>query len=297
MEQLFIGYDKDFYDAIPYVKVEPGPDEDPYPQRWAIEPSFVEIASKLLFQKNNAKVYEEYDLPDDTDIRGFILRYPEFLFYAPEMKKLFDLIKDVRIIVGLLQKPYFVKHVRGLHDFEGTFAFLELFHEVCGLEALAEEMASDQSFIIEAGKSYCAMSADAKRRAADLLKKPDTRNALRQIAWGFIYSNAALGLNRHENDRVIGIHTIERIASSREVKNEYSWLYAFFDDQNSQFYSVRNDLDMPVAILMIENDELENIVTVGDVSLTENGLLAAILNWLLDVGYSMGKDTLKEEGE
>ena len=26
MDHLFIGYDKDFYDAIPYVKAEPGPD-------------------------------------------------------------------------------------------------------------------------------------------------------------------------------------------------------------------------------------------------------------------------------
>ena len=91
MDQLFIGYDKDFYDAIPYVKVESDPNEDPDedrpPTSWAIEPSFVGIASKLLFQKNNAKVYEEYGLPDDDEIRGFILGHPQLMFYAPELKK------------------------------------------------------------------------------------------------------------------------------------------------------------------------------------------------------------------
>lgn len=308
MEQLFIGYDKDFYDAIPYVKVEPGPDEDPYPQRWAIEPSFVEIASKLLFQKNNAKVYEEYGLPDDDEIRGFILGHPEFLFYAPELKKLFDLIKDARIFAELLRNPFFSIHLDELHRFEGTFIFFKFFLEVRGVEALVEELASVYSCIIDAGKSYCAMSADAKRRAADLLRNTDARDALEQIASGFIYSNAALGLNRHEKDRVMGKHTIERIASTREGENAEQWIKDYTraeDDEiyvalyffDFQYYWVYNERRLPVAILKIIDGKLTNIITDRDVPLTENGLLTAILNWLLDVGYSMGKDTLKEEGE
>ena len=128
MDHLFIGYDKDFYDAIPYVKVEPGPDEDPYPQRWAIELSFVEIASKLLFQKNNAKVYEEYGLPDDTDIRGFILRYPEFLFYAPELKKLWELLEEKRHFLRVLNNRTILSMLlHEMHLYERVFISFEAF--------------------------------------------------------------------------------------------------------------------------------------------------------------------------
>ncbi|MBO6060666.1 MAG: hypothetical protein J6P98_00925 [Clostridia bacterium] len=308
MDRLFIGYDKDFYDAIPYVKIEPDPDEDPHTPRWAIDPSFVGIASKLLFRKNNAKVYEEYGLPDDDDIRGYILEHPELLFFAPELKRLFDLIKDERTFAGLLRNPYLVNYLNGLHDFRGIFVFLELFLDVLGTEALTAELASDRSFIIEAGKGYCAMGVGAKRRAPGLLKTSVPRNALKQIAWGFDYSIPSPGLNRHENDRAVGNHTIERIASSHEAGNANRWIKGntrnaddwpdvFVYDPNWQFYWVRDERDLPVAVLEIINGELTRIVTDRDVSLTENGLLAAILNWLLDVGYSMGKDTLKEEGE
>lgn len=308
MDQLFIGYNEDFYDAIPYVKVEPGPDEDPYPQSWAIEPSFVGIASKLLFQKNNAKVYEEYGLPDDDEIRGFILEHPELLFLAPELKRLFDLIKDERTFAGLLRNPYLVNYLNGLHDFKGTFVFLELFLDVLGTEALTAELASDHSFIIESGKGYCAMSVGAKRRAPGLLKTSVPRNALEQIAWGFDHSNASPGLNRHENDRAVGNHTIERIASSHEAGNANRWIKGntrnadewpdvFVYDPNWQFYRVRDERELPVAVLEIINGELTRIVTARGVSLTENGLLAAILNWLLETGFTMGRDTLKEARE
>ena len=308
MDHLFIGYDKDFYDAIPYVKAEPGPEGDPHTPRWVIDPSFVEIASKLLFQKNNAKVYEEYGLPDDADIRGFILWHPEFLFYAPEIRRLFELINDTQTFAELMWNLPFGIHLSGLHDYEGIFEFLDLFLNVCGVEALVEELESEQSFIIEAGKGYCAMSVNGKLRAADLLRNTDTWNALRQIACGFNYSNAAPGLKRHDNDRVVGNYTVERIASTRDAENADEWIkdntraedeenYLLLHVPDWQYYWVRNERYLPVAILEIIAGELSIIVTDRDVSLTENGLLAAILNWLLDVGYSMGKDTLKEDGE
>ena len=126
MDQLFIGYYKDFYDAIPYVKVEPGPDEDPYPQRWAIEPSFVGIASKLLFQRNNAKVYEEYGLPDDADIRGFILAHPELLFYAPELKKLWELLEEKQLFLNALNNQIPLSALmHDLHFYELDFISLK----------------------------------------------------------------------------------------------------------------------------------------------------------------------------
>lgn len=295
MEQLFIGYDKDFYDAIPYVKVEPGPNEDPYPQRWAIEPSFVGIASKLLFQRNNAKVYEEYGLPDDDEFRGFILGHPELLFYAPELKKLWELMgKDMP-----LYDPFLQEYLRELHSFWGIYSFLERLVKMTG----ADELADVFPFVLDAGKGWCAMGEDARRRAEAELKSTPLREALKHTARGFDYSTPAHGFDRHKYDRKTGGYSFERIASVRDAEtieekhypNTKIELYISCTDMI--YYSVTNKLDDLIAILEIENSELTRIVTDRGVSLTENGLLTAILNWLLDVGYSMGKDTLKEDGE
>ena len=91
MDPIFIGYDKDFYDAIPYVRTCTEPPE-PRMSCWEIEPSFESIAEKLKFARDNPKVYDEYGLPDNAEIRGFVLEHPEFLFYAPEMQRLWELI-------------------------------------------------------------------------------------------------------------------------------------------------------------------------------------------------------------
>ena len=306
MEQLFIGYDKDFYDAIPYVKVEPGPNEDPYPQRWAIEPSFVEIASKLLFQKNNAKVYEEYGLPDDDDIRGFILGHPEFLFYAPELKKVWELLEDKRRFLNALNNQIPLSAIMSdLHFYELVFVSLKLFRDALGKEAFFDMLKSDEGwFPLSASIYYWALSDSAKQRALERIKREHSHESVEQIFFGTRVSSPVYDLDRHRDDRIIGDYSFERIGSER-TSDELTELFSiplkefFFDLYfiECKHYAIYNKHKKPIALLKIEESVLKEIVTDRDVSLTENGLLAAILNWLLDVGYSMGKDTLKEEGE
>ena len=82
MNDLFLGYDEDFYDAIPWVAIDGG-DTPAYESEYAIDPSFTAIAAKLLFRKNNEKVYREYGLPEDDAVKAAVLDSPELLFYAP----------------------------------------------------------------------------------------------------------------------------------------------------------------------------------------------------------------------
>ena len=306
MEQLFIGYDKDFYDAIPYVKVEPGPDEDPYPQRWAIEPSFVGIASKLLFQKNNAKVYEEYGLPDDADIREFILAHPELLFYAPELKKVWELLDDKRHFLKALKDQIPLSELmHDLHFYELVFISLKLFRDALGEDAFFDMLNTDEGwFPLSAAIYYWALSDTAKQNALECIKRYHSHESVDRIFFGTRYSSPVYDLDRHLDDRVIGDYSFERIGSER-TSEELTELFSvplkefFFDLYFIEFkhYAIYNKQKTPIALLKIENGVLNEIITDRDVSLTDNGLLTAILNWLLDVGYSMGKDTLKEEGE
>ena len=306
MEQLFIGYDKDFYDAIPYVKVEPGPNEDPYPQRWAIEPSFVGIASKPLFQRNNAKVYEEYGLPDDDEIRGFILAHPELLFYAPELKKVWELLDDKRHFLKALKDQIPLSALlHDLHFYELVFISLKLFRDALGEDAFFDMLNTDEGwFPLSAAIYYWALSDTAKQNALECIKRYHSHESVDRIFFGTRYSSPVYDLDRHRDDRVIGDYSFERIGSER-TSEELTELFSvplkefFFDLYFIEFkhYAIYNKQKTPIALLRIEERVLKEIVTDRDVSLTENGLLAAILNWLLEVGYSMGKDTFKEEGE
>ncbi len=308
MDQLFIGYDKDFYDAIPYVKVEPDPNEDPYPQRWAIEPSFVGIASKLLFQKNNANVYEEYGLPDDDEIRGFILEHPQLMFYAPELKKIWDLLEKASSFLKLLQNQWLLTAtMKTLHFSEPAYIALKLFREAVGTDVFTNVLISEEDegyLLLNTAEYFWSINEDAKEHAFELLKNKPFTDALYEIFSGPRYSTPVYGLIRHGDDRVIGEYSFERIGSERtseELKEQFSVpLKEFFFNlyfETMKHFVVYNKQKTPVALLKIEDGALNEIVTDRDVSLTENGLLTAILNWLLDVGYSMGKDTLKEEVE
>lgn len=308
MDQLFIGYDKDFYDAIPYVKVEPDPNEDPCQQRWAIEPSFVEIASKLLFQKNNAKVYEEYGLPDDDEIRRFILDHPQLLFYAPELKKIWDLLGKVSPFMKLLQNQYLLTAtMKTLHFSEPAHIALKQFCEAVGADAFANVLISEEVegyLLLNTAEYYWSKNEDAKEHAFELLKNKPVADALYEILSGPRYSSPVYGLRRHGDDRVIGEYSFERIGSERTSDELAEWfsvsLKEFFFNlyfETMKHFAVYNKQKTPVALLKIEDGTLNEIITDRDVSLTENGLLAAILNWLLDTGFTMGEDTLKDEGE
>lgn len=306
MDQLFIGYDKDFYDAIPYVKVEPGPEGDPHTTRWVIEPSFESIAEKLKFARDNPKVYDEYGLPDDDDIRGFILGHPEYLFYAPELKKVWVLLEDKRHFLKVLKDQIPLSALmHDLYFYELVFISLKHFRDALGEDAFFDMLNTDEGwFPLSAAIYYWALSDSAKQRALERIKREHSHESVEQIFFGTRVSSPVYGLDRHCDDRIIGDYSFERIGSERTSEG-LTELFSvplkefFFDLYFIEFkhYAIYNKQKTPIALLKIENGVLNEIIADRDVSIAENGLLTAILNWLLDVGYSMGKDTLKEEVE
>ena len=305
MDPLFIGYDKDFYDAIPYVRtcIEP---PEPRMSCWEIEPSFETIAEKLKFARDNPKVYDEYGLPDDDEIREFILSHPQLLFYAPELKKIWDLLGKVSPFMKLLQNQWLLTAtMKTLHFSEPAYIALKLFREAVGTDVFTNVLISEEDegyLLLNTAEYFWSKNEDAKEHAFELLKNKPFTDALYEILSGPRYSTPVYGLIRHGDDRVIGEYSFERIGSERTSDELAEWFSVSLKDfffnlyfETIKHFAVYNKQKTPVALLKIENGVLNEIVTDRDVSLTENGLLTAILNWLLDVGYSMGKDTLKEE--
>lgn len=297
MDPFFIGYDKDFYDAIPYVRTCTEPPE-PRMSCWEIEPSFESIAEKLKFARDNPKVYDEYDLPDDDAIRGFILEHPEFLFYAPELQRLWELIMEAPIFRELLlDYEYFLQTLESLHFYEGIFDFLRLLHDELDKEKFNSVFTSDCDYV-RAGLSFWAMNDAAKKQAIDLLKRKGIKNAIAEIAWGPSCSQPVHGLSRHDNDRIIGEYSFERIGSRRKALTIGEWFrIQWIDDwciPSVEMYSIYNKQNLEIAFLRIDDGALTIIETASNISLAEDGLLAAILNWMLSVGYSLDADALED---
>lgn len=297
MDPFFIGYDKDFYDAIPYVRTCTEPPE-PRMSCWEIEPSFESIAEKLKFARDNPKVYDEYDLPDDDAIRGFILEHPEFLFYAPELQRLWEIIMEAPIFRELLlDYEYFLQTLESLHFYEGIFDFLRLLHDELDKEKFNSVFTSDCDYV-RAGLSFWAMNDAAKKQAIDLLKRKGIKNAIAEIAWGPSCSQPVHGLSRHDNDRIIGEYSFERIGSRRKALTIGEWFrIQWIDDwciPSVEMYSIYNKQNLEIAFLRIDDGALTIIETASNISLAEDGLLAAILNWMLSVGYSLDADALED---
>ena len=265
---------------------------------WEIEPSFESIAEKLKFARDNPKVYDEYDLPDDDAIRGFILEHPEFLFYAPELQRLWEIIMEAPIFRELLlDYEYFLQTLESLHFYEGIFDFLRLLHDELDKEKFNSVFTSDCDYV-RAGLSFWAMNDAAKKQAIDLLKRKGIKNAIAEIAWGPSCSQPVHGLSRHDNDRIIGEYSFERIGSRRKALTIGEWFrIQWIDDwciPSVEMYSIYNKQNLEIAFLRIDDGALTIIETASNISLAEDGLLAAILNWMLSVGYSLDADALED---
>lgn len=301
MNDLFIGYDEDFYDAIPWVAIDGG-DTPAYESDYVIDPSFTVIAAKLLFRKNNEKVYREYGLPEDDAVKAAVLESPELLFYAPELSRLLDMIQKPGLMLKLIGSDQIIHDLSELHRFPGMFDFIELYHKYAGPDELVYYLEDLFPLIGGAARSYAAMDKNGKARTESLLRISHDNNAHYTIVDGFPYSEPIETRNRHARDRSINGFVFKRLASGRDlniagarVEREELYKYGFYvSETDDELYAVHSDRFDYMAVLEVHSSVLTNIYTYWEFSLADSKLLAAILQWLIEVGVIMAKDVLNE---
>lgn len=301
MNDLFLGYDEDFYDAIPWVAIDGG-DTPAYESEYAIDPSFTAIAAKLLFRKNNEKVYREYGLPEDDAVKAAVLESPELLFYAPELARLQGMIQKPWLMLKLIGSDQIIHDLSELHRFPGMFDFIELYHKYAGPDELVYYLEDLFPLIGGAARSYAAMDKNGKARTEELLRISHDNNALYTIVDGFPYSEPIEMRNRHARDRRINGFVFKRLASGRDlniagarVEREELYKYGFYiSETGDELYAVHSDRFDYMAVLEVHSSVLTNIYTYWEFSLSDSKLLAAILQWMIEVGVIMGKDVLNE---
>lgn len=305
MNDLFIGYDEDFYDAIPWVMVKGDYNMPISEWDYAIDPSFTVIAAKLLFRKNNEKVYQEYALPEDETIKAEVLASPELLFYAPELSRFLSLLKKPRLMLKFIRDDMLLLYLSELHRFPEIFVLLEKYCITASQDELAKAIEDPFfHFFLEAAKSYCALNESGKARAYDLICTECSIEALYTIINGFSYNNTICLRYRHINDRVIGDYSFRRIASEKDydiaaksIGNEMRYCYLPYYDisPDDGLYAVHTDSNKYIAVLDVSELTLRQIYTQQNISLTDSKLLAAILQWLIEVGFTMEKDAMNEK--
>ena len=301
MNDLFLGYDEDFYDAIQWVAIDGG-DTPAYESDYAIDPSFTAIAAKLLFRKNNEKVYREYGLPEDEAVKAAVLESPELLFYAPELARLLNMIQKPGLMLKLIGSDQIIHDLSELHRFPGMFDFIELYHKYAGPDELVYYLEDLFPLIGGAARSYAAMDKNGKARTEALLRISHDNNALYTIVDGFPYSEPIEMRNRHARDRRINGFVFKRLASGRDlniagarVEREELYKYGFYvSETDNELYAVHSDRFDYMAVLEVQSSVLTDIYTYWEFSLSDSKLLAAILQWLIEVGITMGKDALNE---
>ncbi len=301
MNDLFLGYDEDFYDAIPWVAIDGG-DTPAYESEYAIDPSFTVIAAKLLFRKNNEKVYREYGLPEDDAVKAAVLDSPELLFYAPELARLLGMVSKPELMLKLIGSDQIIHDLSEFHRFPGMFDFIELYHKYAGPDELVYYLEDLLPLIGGAARSYAAMDKSGKARTEELLRIAHDNNALYTIVDGFPYSEPIETRNRHARDRRIGGFVFKRLASGRDlniagarVEREELYKYGFYGSEtDNELYAVHSDRFDYMAVLEVHSSVLTNIYTYWEFSLSDSKLLAAILEWLIEVGFTMEEDVLNE---
>lgn len=301
MNDLFLGYDEDFYDAIPWVAIDGG-DTPAYESDYVIDPSFTVIAAKLLFRKNNEKVYREYGLPEDDAVKAAVLDSPELLFYAPELARLLGMVSKPELMLKLVASDRILTRLSEFHRFPGMFDFIELYRRYAGPDELVYYLEDLFPLIGGAARSYAAMDKNGKARTEVLLRISHDNNALYTIVDGFPYSEPIETRNRHARDRRINGFVFKRLASGRDlniagarVEREELYKYGFYvSETDDELYAVHSDRFDYMAVLEVQSSVLTNIYTYWEFSLSDSKLLAAILQWLIEVGITMGKDALNE---
>ena len=301
MNDLFIGYDEDFYDAIPWVAIDGGdtPDSE---REYAIDPSFTVIAAKLLFRKNNEKVYREYGLPEDDAVKAAVLDSPELLFYAPELARLLGMIQKLGLMLKLIGSDQIIHDLSELHRFPHCFEFIDIYLKCVGPEKVVGLFEEYSYLVFRAARSYAVMNESGKEKAAELIRADHRPDALMIIIDGFPYSEPIRIRDRHARDRRINGYAFRRLASGRDIniagarlKRLDLFTYDFYGSgTDDELYAVHSDKHRYMAVLDVQFSVLRRIYTESNVSFLDSKLLAAILEWLIEVGFTMEEDVLNE---
>lgn len=137
MLTAFMGYNREFYRAIPYVN-----------NTLRVDSEFASLSRRMHKAKNAASMLEESALPCVKSVRRLFFKNQGLFFYIKECEELWAIFKDTNLLVSLLEGKGIFHILYELHCRPVLGEFLKDFARIKGKKALL-------GIIRESCESFC----------------------------------------------------------------------------------------------------------------------------------------------
>jgi len=156
----FVGYPRNFYDAIPYVR-----------GTYCIEKSFEDISKKLSNSTNAIALFEETIIPKYKSIKRIIFNNPGLLFYVNECEQLWKLTNNANYYCLLMQSEKIFNILSLLHQRPILFDFLFDFSRFKSVKNTVSLLINGWHEYPEYAIDYCTLSKQMKHEERKKWKK------------------------------------------------------------------------------------------------------------------------------
>ena len=146
----FPGFQRDFYDAIPYGMNE------------SIPASFRAAAKRLHTPRMAKAFFLDSKLPKSKSIRRAFFRRPQLMFYMPEQELICGLLGDVNLYRMFLESTSLFDVLSTLHQRPMLETFFRDYARVCGTRSLAGKLQEGWRSMETDAMNYCTLSQEER---------------------------------------------------------------------------------------------------------------------------------------
>ena len=151
LSSFFVGYNKEFYYAIPFKKGS-----------FDIDKSFLQSAKKIRSVGDAIIRYQTSSLPDIKSVKRIFFKNAGLFFYMDEAEKLYEIIRDPNYFCKLLNFGNIYSCLSILHQRPAVFSFLEDYAKEMGEEALVTRIYSGFDSLVSYAVNYSSMNESLK---------------------------------------------------------------------------------------------------------------------------------------
>lgn len=178
----FIGYDREFYDSIPYRVVE---------QDFKVDETFSHEVEGLRYASNIPDLYATTSLPQVKSIKRIIYKEPALLFYREELEKLWSIINDGNVFYTLLDNEDIYEILALLHMYPGTMQCFREYAENMGAISFVNVMEEELPYFFGYALAYAGFSTYQKQLEQKRWEVSGS-NFLRENYYAYISSRAPM---------------------------------------------------------------------------------------------------------
>ncbi len=117
MMTQFYGFDKSFYNAIPYEGAT-----------YRVESSFEEVANQLENPRSAMELLKNSSLPYVKSVKRIFTGNQGLFFYIKECEKIYDVLKDVNLLCKVLESKIIYTIFTDLHNYDNYILF---YRDIC----------------------------------------------------------------------------------------------------------------------------------------------------------------------